>query len=113
MGDGNYRVRRHKLVRDKMPEPQPPRRLRHYEGKAYQEALLAKLEEETEELIQAASGQRLDKMMQVLEEAADVLEVVYTLAQLYGITPAAIEETRQQKRAARGGFTTGRGIEID
>lgn len=40
----------------------------------------------------------------VLEELADVLEVLQAIAALHGHSPASIEEARAGKAAARGGF---------
>ena len=59
--------------------------------------LLDKVTEEASELIADPS----------LEEMADVLEVVYTLAEVLGHDVGDLEQVRKQKRKLRGGFTKG------
>jgi predicted house-cleaning noncanonical NTP pyrophosphatase (MazG superfamily) len=62
--------------------------------------LRMKLAEEAVEVIDASpSG--------LLEELADVIEVVHALAALHGHTPADIEHARAEKAAARGRFAHG------
>ncbi|MFD1428384.1 putative house-cleaning noncanonical NTP pyrophosphatase (MazG superfamily) [Kroppenstedtia sanguinis] len=39
-----------------------------------------------------------------LEELADLLELIYTLAGIHGSTPADLERIRAAKVAERGGF---------
>lgn len=38
------------------------------------------------------------------EELADLLEVVYRVAELRGVSPEKLEQIRQEKAAERGGF---------
>lgn len=40
-------------------------------------------------------------------ELSDVLEVVYALAALHGLTPEELEKQRSEKAAEQGGFTKG------
>ena len=87
-----------KLVRDRIPE------ILSSEGRIpltqrlgddeYRQALLDKLREEVQEFEE--SGQ--------VEELADILEVVYTLAELADVDSESLESIRQQKRWERGGF---------
>jgi predicted house-cleaning noncanonical NTP pyrophosphatase (MazG superfamily) len=65
---------------------------------AYRSALLEKLREEADELAAAQTTES------VLEEAADVLEVLSTIAEVHGATIATIVELARKKRAQRGGF---------
>ena len=87
-----------KLVRDKIPEcirsqGEIPR-IRILSDEEYSMALEQKLDEETAEF-------HKDKN---LEELADILEVVYTLAENMGHTKEALLSACDQKREKRGGF---------
>lgn len=91
-------MQHHKLVRDRIPalimakgETPIYHRLADEE---FALALRRKLHEEVAEF----EGTR------ATDELADILEVVYALAQHSGISPAALEGLRQQKQAERGGF---------
>ena len=68
-------------------------------------ALREKLEEETQELLDASSQD------EKLAEFADVFEVLYELAEALEIKKDDIEKKRQQKRERRGGFDQGVFIE--
>lgn len=91
-------IRYNKLVRDRIPE------IIEASGKSAQwdildetacrQKLLEKLTEETAEY--ATSGDP--------EELADLLEIIYALAELDGINPRQLETIRQAKAASRGGF---------
>lgn len=67
--------------------------------------LREKLEEETQELLEASSQD------EKLAEFADVFEVLYDLAEALEIKKDDIEKKRQQKRERRGGFDQGIFIE--
>lgn len=62
--------------------------------------LKAKLLEEAEEAVTAEPGQ-------LLEELADVLEVVYTLARVSGHSLEQLDQVRADKVIRRGAFTRG------
>lgn len=64
----------------------------------YVEELKVKLLEEANELRKA------DEQNEVVEEAADLLEVLYALLDAKGITLEDIEHVRRQKKKERGGF---------
>lgn len=83
-----------KLVRDHIPRlfGGHTRTLNEAE---YRAALNTKLQEEVAEYLE--SGEVM--------ELADVLEVVYTLAALDGVSAAKLEGLRAQKAAERGGFS--------
>ncbi|MFE1316012.1 nucleoside triphosphate pyrophosphohydrolase [Kitasatospora phosalacinea] len=91
-----------KLVRDGVPEiirasgAHP--RFYAADGPEYLERLGAKLCEEAEEARTAPPGE-------LLEELADVLEVLHALAAAHGADFARVEQLRRDKAAARGGFT--------
>lgn len=91
---------REKLVRDLLDARIPADEVRVETDPAEVERLLlAKLDEETAEL--AASGHA------DVAEYADVFEVLLALAARKGIPAEAIEATRRQKLASRGGFERG------
>ena len=91
-----------KLVRDKIPDMirasgRTPH-VRTLSIEEYRTALLDKLREEVAELIAAATRDA------VIEEAADVLEVLTAIAAGYGGTVDNIVGVARSKRAERGGF---------
>ncbi|KZS70225.1 phosphoribosyl-ATP pyrophosphohydrolase [Mycobacterium kansasii] len=91
-----------KLVRDKIPDiirasGRIPRVTTLAEV-PYRAALLDKLREEVDELI-AAHGTDA-----VIEEAADILEVLVAIAGERGASVDTIADTAQRKRAEKGGF---------
>jgi predicted house-cleaning noncanonical NTP pyrophosphatase (MazG superfamily) len=97
-----------KLVRDRIPEimaanSQPCTHRIATLGE-YRYWLHAKLIEETAEAISTSVAH---DSAALTGELADVLEVVYELAGLSGITPRDLEQARRAKRQARGGFTRG------
>ena len=91
-----------KLVRDRIPEIiRESGRTPHVSTlppKAYRSALMAKLHEEVAELAVAQTT------ASVLEEAADVLEVLAAIATEHGVTLDTIGEVARRKREKRGGF---------
>ena len=91
-----------KLVRDKIPEiieaSGRSAQFRQLRGKAFERALHDKLVEETTELCEAKTAG------EVLEEAADVLEVLRAIASGHGHDLSEVIRAADAKRAARGGF---------
>ena len=88
-----------KLVRDRIPElilaqGQKPH-TRILDDKEYTLALEAKLDEEAGEFHREKN----------LEELADILEVIYALAENLGCTREELMEVYQRKHDARGGFS--------
>lgn len=89
-----------KLVRDRIPEligargGQPV--VRTASAEEHLELLRAKLREEVDEFLASANDP---------EELADVLEVVYALADRLGIGQSGVERLRADKSARRGAFT--------
>ncbi|MGA0600751.1 nucleoside triphosphate pyrophosphohydrolase [Caulobacter sp. KR2-114] len=96
------RFRVGKLIRDRLPAIMQADGLTTFERalplRDFQAALAAKLVEEAREA--AASGTRAE----LVEELADVAEVILALTAAHGIDAAEIEAARIAKRAARGGF---------
>lgn len=87
-----------KLVRDKIPEiiaqQGESANTRILNGKEYTVALEQKLDEETAEFHKEKN----------LEELADILEVVYALADDLGYTKEDLLQVYNQKHEKRGGF---------
>ena len=87
-----------KLVRDKIPEiiaqQGESANIRILSDKAYTAALEQKLDEETAEFHKEKN----------LEELADILEVVYALADDLGCTKEDLLQEYNQKHEKRGGF---------
>lgn len=96
-----------KLVRDKIPEliraDGKPVRTRIVQGEEFTRALLRKLIEEAEEVLDAFEHQP----DHVPEELADVLTVVDELCQQLQINRSKLGELITQKRAEKGGFKKG------
>ena len=91
-----------KLVRDKIPDiirrsGRTPR-VTILPAESYRAALLDKLHEEVAELAAAQSTELL------VEEAADILEVLNAIATEHGASLDTIVEVARRKRAQRGGF---------
>lgn len=87
-----------KLVRDKIPaiitaQGEKPT-IRILDDEEYNRCLKAKLDEEVREF----------HMDLNLEELADIMEVVFALAENLGSTKEELMEVFQQKRHERGGF---------
>lgn len=74
------------------------------DGVDYHELLRSKFIEEVGELLLADRESGSD---QVTDEAADVIEVLVTLAIQHGVSWDSIMERRLQKLGERGGFMTG------
>ena len=91
-------IRYDKLVRDKIPQLIEERGerpiIRVLEDGEYAESLERKLDEETAEY-------HRDKTP---EELADILEVVFALAEQQGCSRETLMEVYRQKHEARGGF---------
>lgn len=91
-------TRYNKLVRDKIPAILHAKGLQ-YNAKTlspaeYAIALEQKLQEEVQEYLTDKNG----------EELADILEVVYALAESLGISPEALQKIREHKAGERGAF---------
>lgn len=96
------RFRVEKLIRDRLPEMMRAQGLtvedRRLDDDAFRAALLDKLVEEAAEARAAGGPDAL------VEELADVLEVVRALLTLTGRSFEDLEAVRLAKHAARGGF---------
>ncbi len=91
-----------KLVRDRIPEiiRQQGRDpvVEYISGERLRQALKDKLVEEASELREAED---------IVEELADVQEVLDALIEAYGLDRGALELARADKKAKRGGFSEG------
>jgi predicted house-cleaning noncanonical NTP pyrophosphatase (MazG superfamily) len=87
-----------KLVRDKTPEifkeGEYPVKYSYLNDQDYKKRLNEKLLEEVDEFLNDDT----------VEELADILEVVYTLAELKGCSIEKLEKIRQDKSDKKGGF---------
>ena len=94
-----------KLVRDRIPEIIDANRgvaqIRIAEAAEIPGLLRAKLLEEAEEVTAATDKRTL------VEELADLLEVIHAYAACSGVGMPEIDEARQAKQATRGGFGKG------
>ncbi len=90
-----------KLIRDRIPaiiEENGERPTTHVvDGNEYEHRLAEKLDEEVAEFHESGD----------VDELADVLEVVYALAENANVTPEELERRRAAKADARGGFEDG------
>ncbi|AIQ62477.1 hypothetical protein D3C81_514710 [compost metagenome] len=92
-----------KLVRDKIPEiirgSGRDCAFTTLDQESYVVELRKKLREETEEYFQTMNDS------DALEELADMLELLYALAEVHKGSPEKLEEVRAKKAEERGGFT--------
>lgn len=94
-----------KLVRDKIPAIIKATgricRTRELDREEHVQALRVKLLEEVEEFLNA------ERTSESVEELADILEIIFALAQKYGTEEEELLEMRDLKRLERGGFDQG------
>lgn len=87
-----------KLVRDKIPaiieQAGKAYKSRVLSTEEYEESLRQKLQEEVSEYLESKEPQEL----------ADILEVIYALAKISGMSRDDLEKVRQQKTEERGCF---------
>jgi predicted house-cleaning noncanonical NTP pyrophosphatase (MazG superfamily) len=92
-----------KLIRDKIPELVKqegivPSIRKIQNDEEFLEYILKKIVEEAQELSEAKTDSN------ILEEIADVYEIINALKQLKNLSDADIEAVQTQKRQKRGGF---------
>ncbi|MFD0588008.1 phosphoribosyl-ATP pyrophosphohydrolase [Paenibacillus sp. GCM10027627] len=91
-----------KLVRDKIPQIIERNGkqcdIRILDEAEYGAALNSKLQEELKEFFEAKN------VNEQMEELADLLEVVYSIAESKGVAVEDLEKIRLSKRVERGGF---------
>ena len=94
-----------KLVRDKIPEIIKTTgrscRTRMLDSEEHLQALRVKLLEEVGEFLDT------ERTAESVEELADILEIVFALAQKFGADEDELLEIREAKRDERGGFDQG------
>ncbi|MFC3077953.1 MazG nucleotide pyrophosphohydrolase domain-containing protein [Phenylobacterium terrae] len=95
------RFRVEKLIRDGLPEIMRGQGLRVFARALDEAEYLSELKKKLLEEAAEAVGADADSL---IEELADVLEVVIALAQASGTGLAEVEARRLAKRAERGGF---------
>ncbi|MFH0929970.1 MAG: nucleoside triphosphate pyrophosphohydrolase [Candidatus Moraniibacteriota bacterium] len=95
------KIKYDKLIRDKIPEiiqGDGKESTTHIaEDEEYFQKLQEKLEEEVREFLSSDEGHKI-------EEVADILEVLYAICDVKGVSREQIEEIRAQKAKNRGGF---------
>jgi predicted house-cleaning noncanonical NTP pyrophosphatase (MazG superfamily) len=96
------RIRYGKLIRDRIPEIMDGEGVRYevveLDDDAFRAALLVKLTEEAEEIVAASSTPEL------VEEIADLYEVLDALLVQRGIAAHTVSDVQRQRREERGGF---------
>lgn len=94
-----------KIVRDKIPEIVTAKGLTVETRELSDEEILKELYKKiVEEAVELSSA---DNKADIINEIADVLEVLYSLSERNGITLDEIEETRLLKAEKRGSFKKG------
>lgn len=95
-----------KLVRDKIPEiieAKGEKVLSNVESiELYPQRLLDKLHEEIAEYVDSDNDNDNDNDR--VEELADIMEVVYALASISGVSKAELENACKKKKDEKGGF---------
>lgn len=98
----NRKFKFEKLIRDETPQIMESLGVtvhyHHMDEEEFSKALLLKLEEETLEVLEASSRQDL------LEELADVVEVLNAILEANNITQQELEWVRNQKAKIKGSF---------
>ena len=87
-----------KLIRDKIPEIEGKWELNVLNDQEFKNSLYLKLEEEVEEL-KAATGRN-----DLIEEMADILEVLSSIAHLNGFSIEDVMVAKNHKSNLKGGF---------
>lgn len=97
-----YKFALNKLVRDNMPSIIETQGGSMHYSTLYQEeyikSLNAKLIEEANEIIEA------NNINEIIEEIADITEVITSLMKLHNISNNDVEKVRLSKRKLKGGF---------
>ncbi|WP_017755043.1 nucleoside triphosphate pyrophosphohydrolase [Calidifontibacillus oryziterrae] len=95
-------IKYNKLVRDKIPDniqkDGKEAIIKILSDEDYKTELRKKANEELTEYLQATTDE------ESIEELADLLEIIYSLARIHGASIAELEQVREQKAENRGGF---------
>ncbi|MFY0545628.1 phosphoribosyl-ATP pyrophosphohydrolase [Brevibacillus sp. H7] len=91
-----------KLIRDRIPDIIEATGKRFTTSVLSDAEYLVKLREKCQEELNEYNAANTDQ--ECLEELADLLEVIYALAQIHGASPADLEAIRRSKAEKRGGF---------
>lgn len=100
-----YRFKVEKLIRDKVPEIIDQEvgasiTYKILENDDYIASLKDKLVEESYEVISA------DNIEEIIDELADLMEVINALTETLGISHADVQKTMENRKARRGGFSS-------
>lgn len=99
---GIKRFHKGKLVRDKISTIMKEQGLTLFERVMDEEEFIASLKEKL--LEESLEVQKAKNENELIEELADVFEVLYTLVKSNGLTLKQIDEVRTQKQQRKGGF---------
>ena len=106
-----YKFSVNKLVRDKVPEElkQSGTKVSSYKlsREEYLSCLKDKLIEESEELLEAVNSSENVSLEGVLEELADLIEVVLAIGSYYGLSAIDVDKRRSIKKDKSGIFREG------
>ena len=91
-----------KLIRNFVPDFLRKKDIIVHERSMEQDEFIAKLKDKLQE--EAGEVKQSENEIELIEELADVLEVIYALSKASGIPLEQIEQTRLDKRKAKGSF---------
>lgn len=98
----NHRFKFEKLIRNKLPDRMRSQKIQIFahpiEKEEYILQLKNKLLEETTEV------KKTEETQEILEELADLLEVIHALSLALGFSIEKIEALRTEKKSEKGGF---------
>lgn len=90
------------IIRDKLPDIMRSQGIAVFERSLEGQELDQRLREKL--LLEAREVQNAQSMEELIEELADVLEVMHALVKAAGVDMQRVEEKRIKKLQARGGF---------
>jgi predicted house-cleaning noncanonical NTP pyrophosphatase (MazG superfamily) len=99
----NFRTfKQNKLVRDKITEIMESKGSKLYAYKLNDQDFLKQLKLKLIE--EASEVNRAQTEQEILEELADVLEIIHTLAKFHNISLNDLEKAQEDKRTQKGGY---------
>jgi predicted house-cleaning noncanonical NTP pyrophosphatase (MazG superfamily) len=99
----NFRTfKQNKLVRDKITEIMESKGSKLYAYKLNDQDFLKQLKLKLIE--EASEVNRAQTEQEILEELADVLEIIHTLAKFHNISLENLEKAQENKRMLKGGY---------
>lgn len=99
----NFRTfKQNKLIRDKIIEIMESKGSKLYAYKLNDQDFLKQLKLKLIE--EASEVNRAQTEQEILEELADVLEIIHTIAKIYNLSQKDLENAQKDKRAQKGGY---------